>query len=171
MKNELEVMRGGAKIIKKIIMMTADKNPDGKYRLKWKIPVPRVMKLLVYSMLLTITPVVLALPPVFVNLSDSVRTGAYYDPDNNDSSLVGTNSQATSSTGVLPQTSGSVGDSISSVWTRADSVASPIGDGSSEPVTWNTNGSATASRFPPSIGALHAYCPDRPKEIAPFSVS
>src|SRR5262249_46683783 len=86
-----------------------------------------------------------------------------------DSFQGGTNTTHFVSTGYLPQTSTTGGDAVNSAWTHDDSVASPIGDGSSMPVTWNADCSSQISSSA-SIGALHAYC-RAVQEITPFSVS
>jgi len=127
------------------------------------------MKFLVCSILLGSASAVFALPTVYVNLSDQAYSGAYYNPFNNDNFQGGTNTQHSTSTGFLPQISGTIGDSAASAWTRSDTVASPLGDGSSIPVTWNGDCSSAASGSA-SMGALHATC-RAVQEITPFSVS
>jgi hypothetical protein len=127
------------------------------------------MKLLICSILLSSVPVAFALPPVFVNLSDQAYAGAYYNPYNNDNYQGGTNSQNSSSTGFLAQSSGTVGHIASAVWTYNDTVSSPIGDGSSVPANWKSDATAATSGIA-NMGALHATC-SAVQEITPFTVS
>jgi hypothetical protein len=127
------------------------------------------MKLLFCSILLGSASVAFALPTVYVNLSDQAYSGAYYNPFNNDNFQGGTNVQHSTSTGFLPQMSATIGDSAASVWGRADTVASPIDDGSSVPAIWNADCSSAASGSA-YMGALHATC-RAVQEITPFSVS
>lgn len=134
-----------------------------------KNPTLHIMKLLICSILLCSASVVFALPPVYVNLSDQAYAGTYDNPYNNDNYVGGTNSQHSSSTGFVAQSSGSVGDIASSTWKRDDVVTSPIGDGSGIPVTWNADATAAASGLA-NMGALHATC-RAVQEIKPFSVS
>src|SRR5215467_11173872 len=115
------------------------------------------MKLLACSLLLSSASAVFALPAVYVNLDGEVYSGTYYNPQNNDSFQGGTNTTHFVSTGYLAQTSTTGGDAVNSVWTHDDSVASPIGDGSSIPVTWNADCGSQISGSA-SMGALHAYC-------------
>jgi len=134
-----------------------------------EIPIQRIMKLLVCSILLGSASAVLALPAVYVNLDGQAYSGAYYNPFNNDNFQGGTNIQHSIYTGYLPQISASAGDSAASVWTRDDAVDSPLGDGSFIPVTWNADCSSAISGSA-SMGALHATC-RAVQEITPFSVS
>ena len=128
-----------------------------------------MMKLLVSSLLLSSASAAFALPSVWVNLDGRAYAGAYFNPNNDDNYQGGTNTQHLISTGYLAQTSASGNDSANATWTRDDSVASPIGDGSSIPVTWKGDCSSVISGTA-SMGALHAYCAAS-QELVPFSVS
>jgi hypothetical protein len=135
-----------------------------------KIPIQRPMKkLLLCSLLLSSASVVFALPAVWVNLDGRAYAGSYNNPQNNDNYQGGTNTQYSIYTGFLPQVSASGSDIASATWTQDDSVASPIGDGSSIPVTWKGDCTAQITGSA-SMGALHAYC-YTVQEIKPFSVS
>ncbi len=127
------------------------------------------MKLLVCSLLLGSAPAVFALPAVYVNLDGEAYSGAYNNPYNNDVFQGGTNSTHFVSTGYLPQTSASGGDSAAATWTLDDTVQSPLGDGSFIPVTWKGDCTSVISGKA-SMGALHAFC-SAVQEITPFSVS
>jgi len=127
------------------------------------------MKLLVCSILLSSALAASALPAVFVNLSSRAYAGAYYNPNNDDNYQGGTNTQHSTSTGFLPQSSDAVGDAAASTWSRDDIVTSPIGDGSGIPVTWKADCSSAASGTA-DMGALHATC-RTVQELRPFSVS
>lgn len=127
------------------------------------------MKVLVCSILLGSASAAFALPAVYVNLSSQAYAGTYYNPNNDDNYQGGTNSQHSTSTGFLPQSSDAIGDAAASTWSRDDAVTSPIGDGSAIPVTWHADSSSAASGTA-DMGALHATC-RAVQEIRPFSVS
>ena len=127
------------------------------------------MKFLICSLLLSSASVAFALPSVWVNLDGRAYAGAYYNPNNDDNYQGGTNSQHSISTGFLAQTSTSDNYTANATWTRADAVQSPIGDGSSIPVTWRGDCSSVISGTA-SMGALHSYCAVS-QELVPFSVS
>src|SRR6185312_10946429 len=124
---------------------------------------------LVCSLLLASASTAFALPAVYVNLSSRAYAGTYYNPQNNDNYQGGTNTQHTTSTGFLPQSSDTVGDAAASTWSQDDTVASPIGDGSSVPAHWTADCTAITAGSA-NMGALHAYC-HAVQEIKPFSVS
>jgi len=127
------------------------------------------MKFLICSILLSSASAVFALPSVWVNLDGRAYAGSYNNPQNNDNYQGGTNSQQTISTGYLAQTSASGNQAAAATWTLDDAVQSPIGDGSSIPVTWKGDCSSVINGTA-SMGALHAYS-SASQELVPFSVS
>jgi hypothetical protein len=95
---------------------------------------------------------------LFTHEGDSVRIG--------DSS---TNFSFATDTGVVQQSSASGSDGGGHMFMQNDAIASPIGDGSFLPVTWQSSCSATANGTA-GMGTLHASATSS-QTLSPFSVT